>query len=308
MSGHIDQRKPRLQHRIEYTAFRAALGALRILPSRAAEAVGAGIASLGYRPFGFRAGDVEQNLKRAFPEKDDAWRRDIAARAYAHIGREMVAMMRLSRMPRDELIARTEIVDFDAVAGRYRESGRGAVVIGGHFGNWEVGAAMMAARGFPISMVAQRQSNPLFNRHLVEARRRLGIEVIERGRAPKLALRALRDRRVVVFGADQNAARSGIFVPFFGHPASTHRGPALMAVRTRALVFLATPLRQENGTWRMGLEEVRYDAEGELDDVVHRLTAAFTAGLEAAIRRNPEQYLWHHRRWKTRPPQEPGAH
>lgn len=307
MSAHGKQRKPRLQHRIEYAAFRTALGALRILPSNAAEAVGAGIASLGYRPFGFRADDVAQNLKRAFPEQDDAWRRDIAAQAYAHIGREMVAMMRLSRMPRDELIARTEIIDFENIARRYRESGRGAVVIGGHFGNWEVGAAMMAARGFPISMVAQRQSNPLFDRHLVEARRRLGIDVIERGRAPRLALRALRDREVVVFGADQNAARSGIFVPFFGHPASTHRGPALMAVRTRALVFLATPLRLENGTWRMGLEEIEYDTTGELDDVVLRLTEAFTARLEAAIRRNPEQYLWHHRRWKTRPPQEPGT-
>lgn len=305
MSGHNDRRKPRLQHRIEYAAFRTALGALRILPSRAAEAVGAGVASLGYRPFGFRADDVEQNLERAFPEQDDAWRRDIAAQAYAHIGREMIAMMRLSRMSREELIARTDIIDFENIARRYHESGRGAVVIGGHFGNWEVGAAMMAARGFPIAMVAQRQSNPLFDRHLVEARRRLGIDVIERGRAPKLALRALRDRRVVVFGADQNASRGGIFVPFFGHLAATHRGPALMAVRTRALVFLATPLRIENGMWRMGLEQIEYDATGELDDVVHRLTVAFTARLEAAIRRNPGQYLWHHRRWKTRPPQEP---
>lgn len=298
-------RAPKLRHRFEYGAFRATLGALNLLPGRSAEIVGARIASLGYRPFGIRAEHVERNLERAFPDRDAEWRREIAARAYAHLGREMIAMMQLSRMPREELVARTEVPNLERIGPRVRASEGGTVVIGGHFGNWEVGAAMMAARGYPVSLIAQRQGNPMFDRYLVAARERMGVEVIERSQAPKLGLRALRQRRILVFGADQNAGRNGVFVPFFGHPASTHRGPALMAVRTRALVYLAVPLRIEGDRWRLELEEIDYDPEGELDDVVYRLTAAFTARLEAAIRRAPDQYLWQHRRWKTRPPQEP---
>ena len=300
-------RQPKLKHRLEYAGFRAALAATNLLPEHTAEALGARLAGLGYRPLGIRADEVERNLQRAFPDASAEERRAIARASYAHLGREMIAMMRLSRMPHSELLARTEIIDIDRIGPYYRESGRGAVVIGGHFGNWEVGAAMIAARGYPVSMVAQRQSNPLFDRHLVDARERLGIKVIERGQAPKLALRALRNAEVVVFGADQNAGRSGLFVPFFGIPASTHRGPALMAVRTNALLFVATPIRVENGRWRMGLEEVVIDRTGDVDEVIHRLTLAFTERLEAAIRRDPGQYLWQHRRWKTRPPEEKKA-
>ncbi len=293
--------KPRLKHRLEYGAFRTALGALNALPPAVARSVGAGVASLGYRPFRIRADHVRQNLARAFPGQTEDWRREIAAQSYAHLGREMIAMMQLSRMSPDELIARTEVVDYERIGRMVRESEGGTVVVGGHFGNWEIGTATMAARGYPVNLVAQRQTNPLFDEYLVDARRRLGIRVIERRQAPRLGLRALRRGEILVFGADQNAGRNGIFVPFFGHPASTHRGPALLALRTRALFFLAVPLRVEDGRWRLELEQIEYDPEGDVDDVVYRITADFTARLEAAVRRTPGQYLWHHRRWKTRP-------
>lgn len=298
---------PRLKHRLEYGAFRAALGALNTLPPAVARSVGAGVASFGFRPLRIRADHVRRNLERAFPEQTQEWRDRIAAESYAHLGREMIAMMQLSRMSHDELIARTEVVDYERVSRMMRESEGGTVVVGGHFGNWEIGTATMAARGYPVNLVAQRQANPLFDAYLVDARRRLGINVIERRQAPRLGLRALRRGEILVFGADQNAGRNGIFVPFFGHLASTHRGPALLALRTRALFFLAVPLRVEDGRWRLELEQIDYDPDGDVDDVVYRITADFTARLEAAIRRTPGQYLWHHRRWKTRPPasQEP---
>jgi len=294
--------KPRLKHRMEYGAFRAALGVLNALPQGAARTVGARLASLGNRPLRIRADHVRQNLERAFPENSDEWRRDIAAQSYAHLGREMIAMMQLSRMSPEELIARTEVADYERVGRMMRESAGGTVIVGGHFGNWEIGSAAMAARGYAVNLIAQRQGNPLFDEYLVATRRRLGINVIDRGKASKLGLRALRRGELLVFGADQNAGRNGIFVPFFGHPASTHRGPALLAYRTRALFFLAVPLRVADGHWRIELEQIDYDADGDAEDVVYRLTADFTARLEDAVRRTPEQYLWHHRRWKTRPP------
>jgi KDO2-lipid IV(A) lauroyltransferase len=128
--------------------------------------------------------------------------------------------------------------------------------------------------------------------------------VIERSRATKLALRALRRGRAVAFGADQNAGRTGVFVPFFGRLASTHRGAALMALRTGAPVFLAVPLRADDGRYRMRVEEVVVDRAGNPEEVVERITVAFTQRLEQAVLAAPAQYLWQHRRWKTRPPEE----
>ncbi len=297
-------RAPTAAHRVEYLLYRGATAAAGLLGDGAAGRLGAGAGRIAHRPLGIRRRLVEEHLRRAFPDRDGAWVRRTAAAAYAHLGREGVRLIRLSALDRARVLATTEVEGLDAFLAALAR-GRGLVLVTGHFGNWEIGGAALAARGVPLDVVAQRQSNPLFDRAIVAARERLGMRVIERGRAPKEGLRALRAGRVVAFVADQDARRAGVFVPFFGRPASTHRGPALLALRTGAPLFLGTAPRAAAGEYRIRLEPVEVDGDGEPDDVVRRLTAAFTARLEAAIRAAPEQYFWHHRRWKTRPPEEP---
>ncbi len=294
-----------VQHWIEYALLRLAVGTLIRIPRRTADRMGAALGRLGYSPLRIRRNVVEANLLKAFPGQAQEWRDDIARRAYEHLGREMLAMLRLSRLDREDIISQTAFTDEGDADALYRAKGKGAVIVVGHFGNWELGAATMAARGYPLDVIAQRQANPYFDRYLVAARERLGVRVIERSRAPKEGLRGLRQGRLVVFGADQNAGRSGVFVPFFGHLASTHRGAALMAIRTGAPVIMALPLRQPDGTYltRVELIEANPESIHEDNDVAMEiLTARFTARLEGAIREHPDQYLWHHRRWKTRPP------
>jgi Kdo2-lipid IVA lauroyltransferase/acyltransferase len=130
----------------------------------------------------------------------------------------------------------------------------------------------------------------------------MGLGIIDRFESHRLAIKALRAGRAVAFAADQNAGRSGVFVPFFGRLASTHRGPALFAVKTDAPVFLGYCVRTSNG-YAGGLEPIEVDRSGKLDDVVYNITAAFTKRLEEVVRSVPDQYLWLHRRWKTRPPE-----
>ena len=300
MSG----RAPTFGHRVEYLLFRATAAATGVLGDRIVGSLTGAAGKLAYRPFGLRRAVVEAHLRASFPERDERWVRETAAAAYAHLGREGATLIRLSTLARERVVERTEVEGLAAFLEAV-EAGKGVVLVTGHFGNWEIGGAALAARGVPIDGVAQRQSNPLFDRALVAARERLGMRVIERGRAPKLGLRALRAGRVLAFVADQDARRAGVFVPFFGRPASTHRGPALLALRTGAPLFLGTALRMPDGRYRIRLEEVEVDRTGETDVDVQRLTAAFTARLEAAIRTAPEQYFWHHRRWKTPPPEEP---
>lgn len=131
------------------------------------------------------------------------------------------------------------------------------------------------------------------------------MRVIPRGRATREGVRSLRAGRVVAFVADQDAKGAGAFVPFFGRLASTHRGPALLALRTGAPLFVALGMvRTPEGGYRARVEEVEVERGGEVGDVVYRMTAAFTARLEAGVRAAPDQYFWQHRRWKSRPPEE----
>ena len=297
-----DDRKPTLMHRVEQTLFMGAVQASRMLGDTAAARFGSGLGALGYFPLKFRRGLVEKHLRRAFPERDDAWIRKTARGAYGHLGREAIATIRLARMTREDVLARTTMIGIEEFQRAFQQ-GRGVVIASGHVGNHEIGAAALSARGYPLDLVVQRQGNPLFDAALNASRRRLGLGIIDRFQATRLAIKSLRKGRAVAFAADQNAGQAGIFVPFFGHLASTHRGAALFAVKTGAPLFLGTALRKGN-QYEARLQPVEVDRSGDLEDVVYRLTAAFTEKLEAVVREAPEQYLWLHRRWKTRPPEE----
>lgn len=298
------KRNPTLVDRLEYAAFAGVTAGASRLSHERAEKLGAGLGRFGYRRVKIRREVVEDHLRLAFPDWDDTRVKATAEAAYAHLGREMMTTLLLSHMSREQVSAKVRHeVGRERFYEAFRE-GKGVVLVGGHFGNWELGAASVAAQGYPVDGIYQPMRNPLFNEAVVQARRRLGLELIARGGASKEALHSLREGRIVGFVADQNAGRSGVFVPFFGRHASTHRGAALLAIRSGAPIFAAAAIRQ--GDHYFGYtEEITASREGELDEVVYRLTAAYTAVLEKLVRHWPEQYFWHHRRWKTRPPTEP---
>ncbi|HEX6559245.1 MAG TPA: lysophospholipid acyltransferase family protein [Longimicrobiales bacterium] len=294
-------RKPTLSHRIEHAALMSVVTLSSLAGERVSGALGGALGRLGYFPLRFRRRLVEQQLRLAFPDADQPWIERTARATYAHLGREALATLRLSRMSREAVQRRTTVLGFDEFRA-VLDAGQGIVLVSGHLGNHEIGAAALSARGIPLDAVVQRQGNPLFDTALNEARRNLGLNVIDRFDAHRLAVRALRRGRVVGFAADQNAGRAGVFVPFFGRLASTHRGPALFAVKTESPLFLGT-CRHRPAGYEIVLQRVEVDRTGSVDDVVYRLTAAFTARLEEVVRTAPEQYLWLHRRWKTRPPE-----
>jgi Kdo2-lipid IVA lauroyltransferase/acyltransferase len=294
------ERRPSVRHRVEDAALRAVTGLAGALGERHAQRVGESIGRLLFRA-GMRRDVALDNLRRAFPERDDAWVHRVARDSFAHFGRELIVTLRLSEMTADELIARSDFTGLDAVRERLA-LGDGAVIVTGHLGNWEVAAACMAARGLPMAVVAQRQSNPLSDRRINDVRRRFGSTPMDRREAAKKGLRTLRRGGLLAFVADQDARGSGVFVPFFGRMASTHRGPALLALRTGAPLFAAGFIRTADGRYDCHIHPIDENREGEPDEVVHRLTAAYTAVLEQAVRSAPEQYLWQHRRWKTQPP------
>ncbi len=300
-------RKPTLGHRIQHLGYRVALRALSLAPEGLAHWVGGVMGWTAGMVLGVRRRVALEHIRSAFPRKAPAWHRKILADSYRHLGRESLATFLLPKLSAADIKARVA-TDPDQLAAFRRavEEGKGVILVSAHFGNWELGGALMAALGFPMDVVAQRQRNPLFDADINRTRTRLGMTVILRGEAPRKVLRSLKRGRVVALVADQNIRRGGVFVDFFGRPASTARGAAIFALRTGSPIFLGL-LRREKVSlpgYCLSLVPVEFRPSGDQEEDVRRITEAHTRHLEETIRKAPEQYLWQHRRWKTRPPEE----
>jgi KDO2-lipid IV(A) lauroyltransferase len=291
-----------LRHRLEYLLFRSVRGLVSLVPLPVALGLGDVLGWLAGAVLRIRRGAVDENLERAFPDATSGWRRRTAVASYRHLGREAVVTFRLSGVTPERIRAMTEIDGFDAFRADV-EAGGGVVLVSGHLGNWEMGSACLAARGIPIDAVMHRQRNRRFDEDLRETRGRLGMGIILRDVAPRRVLRSLAQGRVVGLVADQNVAGAGIFVDFFGVPASTARGPAVFALRTGSPVWVGVAVRNpEAGPRYLGfVRKVEVELGDDTEENVRRITEATTRELESFIRAYPEQYFWQHRRWKTRP-------
>lgn len=292
------------RHRAEHLATRAVGAVARALPEVAADRLGAILGWLLARVWRPRWKVVTAQLRTAFPDADERWRLRVARRSYTHFGAEMVAWLRLGGARRAAIRERTRLIGGEILA-EARERGRGVMLVSGHLGNWEVGTAGIVARGFAVDVVVARQRNPLFDSYLTGARERLGMRVVLREDARAGVADALEAGRFVGIMGDQDARSAGVFVDFFGRPASTARGPALLALRSGALLATFHTVRRPG--WRprydVHIAPVRLKAASELSSRrarVAALTQAIAGALEGAVRTHPEQYLWHHRRWKTK--------
>ncbi len=292
-----------LRHRLEYGLFRTIRGLVSLLPLPLALALGDALGWISGVLLRIRRDAVDENLLRAFPDAGPAWRRRTAVASYRHLGREAVVTFRLAGVPAERIREMTEFDGLDELLAAV-EAGAGVVVVTGHLGNWEMGSACLAARGVPIDAVMHRQRNRRFDEDLRETRGRLGMGIILRDVAPRRVLASLRAGRVVGLVADQNVAGAGIFVDFFGVPASTARGPAVFALRTGAPVFVGVAVRNPEAgpRYRALVRRVSVALGDDTEENVRRITEATTTALESYVRSYPEQYFWQHRRWKTRPP------
>ena len=290
----------------EYYALRGAVAALDGFGMRRAAKIGEWLGTLGYRPFGIRRAVVERQVRAAFPEFDDEKVRTVAKASYASLGRTAIETALLPARSREQVIAMFSRVEGWDVVERAMAKGKGLLFVTGHLGNWELAGSFVAARGVPLEAVARRMQNPMFDRYLTETRRRIGMTVIHDADAVRRVPRAMRERHAVAFLVDQGAVGlASTWVPFFRRLAKTPRGPAVFALRLGAPVVFGAALRQPDGRYMIGFEEVQAESTGDREADVDRIVAAYTATLERWVRRAPEQYFWHHRRWKHQRPGTP---
>lgn len=299
-------RRPTLAHRLEYAATRGAVAALRLLGWRGASWVGGRLARFAYRPLGIRRGVVERQIAAAFPDLSPADVQRLAERSYDNLGRTSIEAAILPGTSREDLLARVERVSGWEHVEAALAKGQGIICVTGHLGNWELGGAFVAARGVPIDAVARGMANPIFEAYVTRTRHDIGMQVIHDKDAVRRTPRALRDNHLVAFLSDHDAlGLASTFVPFFGRPAKTPRGPAVFALRFDTPVLFMVFVRLPNGRYAFECEPVVVERTGDREHDIEAIVQRYTAMLEAKVREYPDQYFWQHRRWRRQPPDTP---
>lgn len=242
------------------------------------------------------------NLACAYPEMPLGDRRRLARRASQHLGMTLVELPRLMATPLDATLARIRLEGVEHLHAAMTAHGR-ALMLTAHLGNWEILCAAHRLTDYGLSVVVRPLDAPWLDAVAARLRRRTGVEVIDKRGALRAVLDALRRGRLVGILMDQNAARrEGVFVDFFGRPASTSRSIALLAVRTGAPVVPIFAYRNADGSHRVVIHPpLPPPTSNDPEAAVVELTARCAAEIERAIRESPEQWLWSHDRWRTRP-------
>jgi KDO2-lipid IV(A) lauroyltransferase len=242
------------------------------------------------------------NLRRAFPEWDEARVQRTARGVYAHFGAVLMDLLWMEGRPAAQLLALADLEGVEHLQAA-RASGRGVVAPSGHIGNWEIQAVASVPLVGNVAMIARPLDNPALDQRLVGLRTSTGNTVIYKQKALAQVIKTIREGGIVAILIDQNVqAKDGIFVRFFGQPACTTTVAAALALKTGCAIVPVHCLLQPNGRYRMIYgPPVEWTGTGRRDEDVAALTQALTSVIEGWVRETPEQWLWLHRRWKTQP-------
>jgi len=275
----------------------------RVLPRRSLGPLGRSLGALVWWSMPRYRTVALANLERAFPEWPPERRRAVARASFGHLGTTLVEFF--LRQPRLTMAEVEREVRFEGRE-HYEAAfarGKGVLLITAHYGNWELMGPRLARAGYQVSAVSRPADDPGIEVMIESIRTRCGLRQIPRRQAAREGLAALRRNEILAILLDQNTAEGGVFVPFFGHPASTATGPAVFALKTGAALVPTFSVREADGTHTMKTWPPIYpEPSGNREADIRTLTAAVTSVIEAQIRERPELWSWLHNRWKARPP------
>lgn len=308
--------KNALVSRVEYIVARTFFGILGLLPRSMAIRLAIITVRLTFIPLAKlkRIGMI--NLAIAFPEKTDPERRAILKRSFSNLGRVLGEMSQFSRTTPEKLASRVHF-DFEdnpehqTAYAEAKKDGRGSIHAGPHLGNWELGGFAFSALNYGIDYLARPLDNPLLEEYFNALRNRFGNRAVNKRQSFQKVIEILRTGGTLGVLPDVNVqSKDGVFVPFFGKLACTTGGVAMLAKRTHAFILpMCCIWDAATGKYIVKYDEAIEPADtGDRERDILETTAAMTAAMERFIRAYPDQWLWVHKRWKTRPPGEPSIY
>jgi KDO2-lipid IV(A) lauroyltransferase len=244
-----------------------------------------------------------RNLAIAFPEREEKGRKKIARAAFRHVGTVLAEFSFIPKLNRQKIEKYIWIEGLEHFR-KAKEKKRGILFLTAHFGNWEwMAVSFPLLTGQPAAGVFRPIDNPFLERMVGRLRSWTGNQGIPKQKAMGRILRVLKEGGTVGILLDQNVAwQEGVFVKYFGEWACTNEGLALLALKTGAAVLPGFNIRQPDGRYRVVFEpEINLIRTGDKEHDVQANTELFTGVIERYVREYPEQWLWPHQRWKTRP-------
>jgi len=297
--------KSKLQIDLEYLIARLLLDAFGVLPLRAALSLGSKMGRCGYCFSGRLRRIGDRNLELAFPELDQNDRRLLLRGCFESLGRLLGLFSHFaSPQTLKKMIDCEGLKHIEAA----RKNGRGVILFTGHVGAWELSSFALSLFGYPLSFLVRRIDNPRIEALIDRRRAHLGNRTIDKRSAAREMLQILQSGGTLGILVDLNTLdREGLFVDFFDVQASTTFVLAKLALRTEAAVLpVFAPWDRQRKRFLLKVDEpLSFERSGNDEEDVRRLTQLFTDVVEKYVRRYPDQWLWIHRRWKTRPPGEP---
>lgn len=292
-----------MRYRLEYALAWLLIRGISILPRPVARAAGIGLGQLVYLLHGKLRRVGMRNLQLAFPQKSAHERRRILRGEFTSLGRQLAEVCLFPSYTRENV---TKIVVYDGFENfeRAEARGKGVIYLTAHLGGWELSAFSHSIQGHPLHVVMRGMDNPFLDRFITHLRTMHGNRAVDKDNFVRGLLSAMKAGETVGILMDTNMTPpQGVFVDFFGIPACTASGLARIALRTDAAVVPGftiwdRKLRKYRLRFDPALALIRTGDE-EADIVAN--TALFTKVIEEYVRRYPDQWLWVHRRWKTRP-------
>ncbi|HEX8266610.1 MAG TPA: lysophospholipid acyltransferase family protein [Pyrinomonadaceae bacterium] len=306
----MSKKRSNFQNKSELLAVRSLLGAIGALPLETSMRFGKSLGRFLGSRFPKLQKTARRNLDIAFPEMPAEEKDKIVLGTFESIGRHLGFVSHFRKFKLEDVRNVVEVVGkehFD----RAHAAGRGVLFFTGHFGSWEVFNLLPPAFGFGMNILVRRIDNPLLEKYVDSFRTKFGSVTLDKTRSARQMFRVLENGELLGILADLNAQeKEGVFVDFFGVPASTTVSIAKLALKTNAVVLPAFAVWEEaKQKYVVYLEpSVEYKQGDVSDENVRELTQKITNVVEKYVRLYPEQWLWIHKRWNTRPPGEPSIY
>ncbi len=245
--------------------------------------------------------DAFDALRRSFPEKSEGEIRGIVNSMYRNLGRNVAEMLRIIGGKAEEMESRFTWEGEEIVRDALKK-GRGALILMAHVGNWEMLGLLTARRGLPVNAIVKTVRNPGINAFLERVRNEFGLKTLPARNSYRPCLKALKHNELVAFVIDQNRPPSaGIFVNFFGRPACTTPALAYLSAQSGAPVIPVFMTRLDSDRHVLRILTPIDPPKDREEETIRQATQEYTKAVEDAVRLHPDQWIWIHRRWRTKP-------
>jgi KDO2-lipid IV(A) lauroyltransferase len=296
----------KIKNDIIYVFVRILLAFLLFLPGGLRSLLGRTFGGLLFLTAGGERQKTLRNIRMAFStDFSDQQVRQLAWAVWTRLGQTVFETVSWLNWPSEKIVAQVSQVRGWENLERAFLKKKGVFIVTAHLGNWELLGGYLASR-HSMSAVAQKLYDSRFDKTITVFREKnLRVSMIKRGMALRGILEALRKNRLVMVLCDQDTGKDGVFTPFFGKAAWTQSGTARVALKTGTPLVPAFMVRGTDGRFVLHIEpEISFDPTGDLEKDVLEITRRYTEVIESYVRAYPEQWVWMHERWRTRPPEE----